>query len=204
MPELYDHILSDRCYTVRLALSLLGVACDRRTVDFVPSRQPVSIEVLHLNPEGELPVYVEDGLVIADVPGIIRHLAKRHDPAGAWRGDDPDVQRWIGFAAGPLTALSDARGVGLFGAAGELEALRWEGRTAMRKVDDHLTDAALAGRRWMVGDAPSLADIAVFPAVALSHDCGIGHEDYPAINLWQRRVRGLAGFISMPGIPDYF
>ena len=33
---------------------------------------------------------------------------------------------------------------------------------------------------------------------------GIGHEDYPAINLWQRQVRKLPGFIGMPGVPDYF
>jgi glutathione S-transferase len=55
-----------------------------------------------------------------------------------------------------------------------------------------------------VGDKASIADIAVFPAVALSHDSGVGQEDYPAINLWQRRVRKLRGFVGMPGVPDYF
>ena len=55
-----------------------------------------------------------------------------------------------------------------------------------------------------MGDKASIADIAVFPAVALSHDSGVGHEDYPAVNLWQRRVRSLRGFMGMPGVPDYF
>ena len=44
----------------------------------------------------------------------------------------------------------------------------------------------------------------IFAPVMLSHDAGIGHEDYPMINLWQRRVRRLEGFVTMPGIPDYF
>ena len=57
---------------------------------------------------------------------------------------------------------------------------------------------------FVCGDAPTVADIALFPAVALSHDCGIGHEDYPALSLWQRRIRRLPNFLSMPGIPDFF
>ena len=87
---------------------------------------------------------------------------------------------------------------------GDLAALQAKGRAALRILDDHLADRALAGIDWIVGDAPTIADIAMFPYVALSHDAGIGHEDYPAINLWQRRVRKLPGFIGMPGIPDYF
>jgi glutathione S-transferase len=71
-------------------------------------------------------------------------------------------------------------------------------------IEDHLSDRQLAGKIWTVGDTPTIADIALFPYVMLSHDAGIGHEDYPAINLWQRQVRRLPGFVGMPGIPDYF
>jgi glutathione S-transferase len=74
----------------------------------------------------------------------------------------------------------------------------------LRVLEDALTDQSLSGQDWLVWEKPSIADIAVFPAVALSHDSGVGHEDYPAINLWQRRVRKLRGFVGMPGVPDYF
>ncbi|MEO7222938.1 MAG: glutathione S-transferase C-terminal domain-containing protein, partial [Devosia sp.] len=74
----------------------------------------------------------------------------------------------------------------------------------LRLLEDTLTERRIAGRDWLVGPSPTIADIAVFPHVMLSHDSGIGHEDFPAINLWQRRVRRLHGFIGMPGIPDYF
>ncbi len=92
----------------------------------------------------------------------------------------------------------------LFSAAGDRDALVAASRSALRVVEDHLTDRALAGEFYLAAREPSLADIAVFPPVALSHDCGVGHEDYPAINLWQRRMRRLPNFIGMPGIPDYF
>lgn len=204
MPELYDHVLSDRCYAVRLMLGLLGASVTRRTTGYDPAGTPPSPEVLPLNPAGDLPVYVDDGTVLADVPAILVHLAARHDPAGIWRAADPAVRRWLDFSAGSLAILHDARAATLFGAPGDGEALVGEARMAMRVVEDHLTDRALAGRKFMTHERPTLADVAVFPGVMLSHDCGIGHEDYPAINLWQRRLRRLPGFVSMPGIPDYF
>ena len=55
-------------------------------------------------------------------------------------------------------------------------------------------NAALAGRDWLVGDAPTLADFAV--------GCGLTHAkamdlplgDYPNIQAWNARVMGLDGF----------
>jgi glutathione S-transferase len=201
LPELYDHILSDGCYTVRLALSLLHIEATRKTVDYVPSRTPRSTAALAVTPAGDIPVFIDGGLVLTDITAILHHLAAGHPE---WRAGDPAVERWVDFAAGPLAALSAARLVSLFAAPGDREALVAEGRAALRSLDDHLTDQHLAGHQWLAGDTPSLAEIAVFPRAMLSHDCGVGHEDYPALNLWQRRVRKLSRFISMPGIPDYF
>ena len=100
--------------------------------------------------------------------------------------------------------MNEARRIAAFGATGDLAAAVRKGRAALRVLEDALTERSLSGSDWLVGDRASIADIAVFPAVALSHDSGVGHEDYPAINLWQRRVRKLRGFIGMPGVPDYF
>jgi glutathione S-transferase len=76
-------------------------------------------------------------------------------------------------------------------------------RDAFRLMDDHMTARAFADAAWFAGDTPTLADIALFPAIALSRDYGVDHEAYPALRRWMRRVRRLSGFITMPGIPDY-
>jgi glutathione S-transferase len=203
--ELYDHILSDRCYAARLLLGLLGVDYVKRTVDYAPAKTPVSRGVIALNPRGEVPVLVEDGRTHTDLIEILVHLCAHHDVSRAWAPPEaPHVSHWLMFAEGPLRAMHHARNARLFGTPGDLDALTRNARGALRAIEDHLTDQGLAGHDWIVGATPTLADIAVFPSVALSHDAGIGHEDYPAINLWQRRVRRLPGFIAMPGIPDYF
>ncbi len=208
MLKLHDYVLSDSCYKVRLLLGLVGLDYARQPVDCYPGREHLQPSFRALSPLGEMPVLDDDGLVLWGAGAILCHLANAHDRSGEWLPRDAlhfgPVMMWVAFAAGPLHALSNAREAALFGAEGDLDALRRQGRAALRVLEDHLTDRSLAGGAWMVGEAPTIADIAAFPAAALSHDCGIGLEDYPALNLWQRRVRSLPGFVGMPGIPDYF
>ncbi len=199
MPKLYDYVLSDACYKVRLLLGLLGVPYTTQAVDFFPGREHETAAFRRLSPSGELPVLDDDGELLSGADPILLHIARKHDPA--WLAPSP---RWLDFAATDLAPLSQARLASLLGLPGNLPALSQAGRRALRDLEDHLSDRQLAGHDWVEADRASIADIALFPHVALSHDAGIGLEDYPALNLWQRRVRRLPGFIGMPGIPDYF
>ncbi len=208
MLKLYDYVLSGSCYKVRLMLSLLELPYETVPVDFYPGRAHKSAEFLQLNPLCQIPVLEDDGLVLRDAQAILAHLANRHDPSGRWLPRDPKrfgpTLMWLSFAGGELMALSAARLHDMLNYPGDIDVLRIKGRTALRILDDHLADQGHEGCDWVVGDAPTVADIACFPYVALSFDADIGHEDYPAINLWQRRVRRLPNFIGMPGIPNYF
>ncbi len=207
MPKLYDYVLSGSCYKVRLLLKMLDIAHETQAVDFFPGREHKRPEFLALNPLGQLPVLEDDGLVLRDAQAILCHLANKHDTSGNWLPRDERfgaVMMWLSFAGGELMAISGARMIAMLNYPGDLAALQAKARTTLRLLDDHLADRAQAGGLWLVGPTPTIADIATFPYVALSHDAGIGHEDYPAINLWQRRVRRLPGFVGMPGVPDYF
>ncbi len=55
----------------------------------------------------------------------------------------------------------------------------------------------------MVGGTPTIADVALFSAIALSRDFGIDHDEFAALRRWMDHVRTLPGFITMPGIPSY-
>lgn len=191
MLRLHDYVLSPEAYTVRLMLALLALPYDKLAVDVYPGG-------------AEAPV-LEDGDTTLRDPGIIlAYLARTYDPGWMPYDSGADIARWLAFAATDLNALNDARRVAVLGQSGDLAALKLKGRAALRRLDDHLTDQHLANRDWLAADHPTIADIAVFPATMLSHDSGVGHEDFPAINLWQRRLRKLAGFVGMPGVPDYF
>lgn len=191
MLKLHDHVLSAESYTVRLMLALLALPYERIAVDAYPGA-------------ADCPVLFDGEDAQRDPGLILTFLARRHAPQWLPHDDAQEVAGWLAFTALEFRALADARRVAVMNQDGDLKALNARGRQALRKLEDALTERSLAGRDWLVGMRATIADIVVFPHVMLSHDSGIGHEDYPAINLWQRRVRSLPGFIGMPGIPDYF
>ena len=49
---------------------------------------------------------------------------------------------------------------------------------------------------------PTVADISVFPYVALAPMGDIDLEPYPQVLAWIDRIKALPGFISMPGLDD--
>jgi glutathione S-transferase len=207
MPKLFDYVLSGSCYKVRLLLSMLDVKYETQAIDFYPGKEHKSPTFLILNPLGQLPVFADGDVVLRDAQAILCHIANKYDTSGKWLPRDERfglVMMWLMFAGGEIMAISGARMISVLRYPGDIEALKTKGRAALRVLEDHLTERGFEGGEWIVGDAPTIADIAMFPYVALSHDCGIGHEDYPAISLWQKRVRRLPGFVSMPGVPDYF
>jgi glutathione S-transferase len=189
--RLHDYVLSAECYTVRLMLALLAVPYERIAVDAYPGG-------------ADCPVLIDGDDVHRDPGLILTFLARANGPQWLPPDNAQEIAGWLAFTATKLSALAEARRVAIMGIEGDLARLNDQARNALRLLEDTLTERRLAGRDWLVGASPTLADIAVFPHVMLSHDSGLGHEDYPAINLWQRRVRTLPGFIGMPGIPDYF
>lgn len=191
--KLHDYVLSAECYAVRLMLSLCRLKYERVAVDAYPG-----------NAEAPVLFDSDTDTELHDAGIILTYLAREYDIQWMPQEHGQAVARWLAFAATDLATLSAARRIATLGAPGDLAMAVKTGRAALRVLEDALTDQSLSGQDWLVWEKPSIADIAVFPAVALSHDSGVGHEDYPAINLWQRRVRKLRGFVGMPGVPDYF
>lgn len=49
---------------------------------------------------------------------------------------------------------------------------------------------------------PTIADISVFVYVALAPMGDVDLNPYPAVKAWIERIKGLEGFISIPGLDD--
>jgi glutathione S-transferase len=204
---LHDYELDDNCYKVRLLLAALGCQYVKVAVDVHPGRVHQSARYLALSPLGALPILTEGDLVLAGAEAILSYLARRYDSTKAWLPDDfatfGRVMQWLAFAGGELQAASIARLHALLEAECDEAAVRRAARRAFRLMDDHMTRREFAGAQWFVADAATIADIALFPAIALSRDFGIDHDEYPALRRWMACVRTIPGFLTMPGIPAY-
>lgn len=204
---LHDSALDDRCYRVRLMAALIGVPLVTVAVDTFPGRAHLGEACLALNPFGGVPILTDGDIVLAGAEAILVHLAEAHDPQRRFMPQAPAerarTMHWLFLAAREFDVATQARAAAVMEAPGNPARLRAAARDALRLLDDHLTLQAIDAVGFVAGPQPSVADVALFPAFALSRDFGVDHDAFPALRAWSRRVRALAGFVTMPGIPDY-
>lgn len=194
--RLHTTLLSGHGHRVKLFLTMLDLPFTVTELDMAAgdNRKPAH---LALNPFGEVPV-IEDGeVVLSDSSAILVYLARKYgDPS--WLPQDPlgaaAVQRWLSLAAGKIAyGPCAARLVTLFGAPHHLE-------TAQKIADGlfKVLDAELSGKRFAVGETPTIADIAAHSYIAHAPEGGVSLEPYPHIRAWLKRVEALPRFLPMP------
>jgi glutathione S-transferase len=201
MIHLYDFHLSGNAHKVRNLLGLLGVECERHDVDLLAGehKQP---GFLALNPFGQVPVLVDGDTVVRDSAAILVYLGRKYG-RGQWLPVDAEgearVQEWLAVAAGPVaTGPGLARLIELFGAEGDLARAREDAHALLAVVEAHL-----GGRTFpfLVGDRPTIADVAVHSYLALAPDGGVALDDYPNVRAFLERVAKLPGAEPVPVAP---
>jgi glutathione S-transferase len=206
-PTLYNDDLDEDCYRVRLLAACIGAKLTLQGVNAYPGRAHLREPLVTLNPAGRLPILTDGPLTLTHTTAILLHLAASRDAARRFLPADPLAQArmhdWLAFAALDLAPAARARQISLQDDPARAAADVQAARSALRRMEDHMTRQTLAGEGFFAGPALTLADLALFPGFALSRDAGIAHDTFPALRLWARRVRAVPGFITMPGIPDY-
>ena len=199
MITLYGHDLSGNAYKVRLFLELLGLDYDYKPVDLINGehKQPAYLEI---NPFGQVPALVDGEIVLADAQGILTYLAGQYG-GETWLPTDPvslsRVVRWLSTTAGEVRQGPEhARLYHLFGVkAIDIERAVEKSALILKQLDEHLST-----RTWLEFERPTIADIAVFPYVALAPDGQISLDAYPHVLAWIDRVKHLSKFVGMRSI----
>lgn len=195
--KLYDVALSGNCYKVRLFLGLIGQKAELVPVDLMGGahKRPA---FLAINPRGQVPALEDGELRLGDSHAILVYLARRYAEPH-WNPQDAVTQgriaNWLTFSANEVQhGLAQARVIQLFKRPGDLPAAQAKGRHALE-----LLDATLADHRWLAQtDEPSIADIAVYPYVALASEGGLEPSGYPYVQDWLGRVRALPRYVAQP------
>jgi glutathione S-transferase len=195
--RLYCHPVSGHCHRVELYLSLLGLPYEREHVDVLAGAQKRP-ELLSKNAFGEIPVLEDGDVTLADSSAILIYLAERYDEAGRYwprtAVGRAAVQRWLSVAAGALLAgPGHARLVRILGAKHD-----YERAVGVAERLFGVLEGELGQRPFLVGDAPTLADLALYAYVARAPEGDISLEPYPSIRAWLGRVEALPGFVAMP------
>lgn len=142
----------------RLALKLAGVAVELREV--VLRDKPA--EMLAMSPKGTVPVLrLHDGTVLEESLDIMRWALSQHDPHGCLRvGELAEVQALIDANDGGFKTLLDRYKYPERHPEAGQQAYRDEAMVWLLALDGRL-----AHSRQLLGDTPSLADLALMPFV---------------------------------------
>lgn len=194
---LYRHALSGHAHRIELFLSLLGLACELIDVDMVRGAHKAPDFVAKNNPLGQIPVLEDGDVTIADSNAILVYLATRYDSTGRWLPRDAvaaaRVQQWLSVAAGQLAyGPSAARLAVLFGARLDLDRAQATSQQLFKVLDGHLM-----GQQFLVGDMPTIADIAIYSYTAHAPEGGVPLDPYGNVRAWLARIEALPGFVAM-------
>ncbi len=203
MLRLYDNHLSGNGYKPRLLLAHLGRGYERIELDILKgeTRTP---EFLALNPNGRIPVLaLEDGTCIAESNAILHYLAEgsRFLPSGRvsraltlqWMffeqySHEPNIavaRHWIQHV--DMTEAQQA----------QLPAKQEGGHAALAVMENRLREAD-----WFVGDAMTVADIALYAYTHVAEEGGFDLDPYPAVNAWLARIAEQPGHVPMTPAPE--
>jgi glutathione S-transferase len=198
--RVHRHPLSGHSHRVELFLSMLGLRFERIDVDLA-GRAHKAPAFLSKNAFGQLPVIEDGDVVLADSNAILVYLAMRYDPARTWLPSDPvvaaHVMRWLSVAAGPLVqGPAAARLAHVFGAKVDVARAR-------ALADDlfAVLDRELSSRTFVVGDRPTIADLALYAYSAHAPEGGVALHPYPHLRRWLSAIEALPGFVGMQRSP---
>jgi glutathione S-transferase len=187
--RLYDYAASGNCFKVRLLLGMLGLECERVPIDIFAG-DTLTCEYAMINPLRETPVLeLDSGERLAQSNAILWYLAEGTSWLPGTRLERAQVAQWLAFEQERVMAsLGGARFRLLTGrATNEQVETRLEvGREALQVLDAHL-----AGRDWIVGDGPTIADLSLFAYTSVAPV-----EIPTAVHAWLDRVRALPGFVD--------
>jgi glutathione S-transferase len=194
--KLLRHPLSGHCHRVELMLSLLQLPYETVDIDLAGG-QHLEPEFMRKNRFAQVPV-IEDGAVtLADSNAIIVYLATLYDDEKRWYPEEAEararVQRWLSVAAGEVfTGPASARLVTVFGVELDHERAKAIAHKLLGVVDSELRD-----RPFLVGNGPTLADVAAYSYIAHAPEGGVSLEPFEHVRGWLRRVQELPGFVAM-------
>lgn len=193
--RLYRFRLSGHSHRVELMLSLLGLPFEIVEVDRA-SNQNKQPEFLAMNPFGQVPVIQDGDVTLSDSNAILVYLASKYDE-GKWLPGEPlmaaQVQRWLSVAAGELAyGPARARVAVVFNLPGPVEE-------AITRATELFTvmESKLQKTDYLVGNTPTIADIANYTYTAHAPEGNISLQPYPHLRQWLQRIEALPGFVPM-------
>jgi glutathione S-transferase len=192
---LHGIYLSGPTYKVGLALALAGEPFDYDHVN-LRAGEHKSPEFLAKNRFGQVPCLTDtsNGRNLCQSASILEYVADKTGKfGGATLEERIAAREWMFWVWDKLAApVYRTRGVKAGFRTLDEATLQMYAAEATAALG--FLDKALAGRDWLVGEAPTIADIDVYGVVHYVGEAGFDLAPFPNLTAWVARFRALPGF----------
>jgi glutathione S-transferase len=206
--RIYDTQRSGNAWKVRLLASLLGIELKRITLS-IDKGDLQDASFLARSPLAQVPVLeLDDGRTLSESIAILFYLAQ----GTPWLPADPfaqaEVLTWLSFEQAlhmrPIAQLRlhlslrrDKKPDDF-----DMKICRTEAHEALHLLDQRLAKQGECA--WVATmDAPSIADVALYPYTRMAPLGGLELERYPRLSPWLTRIEALPGYQALfPGQPE--
>jgi len=185
---LYCFAQSGNAYKPALALELAGADWAPRFVDYF-NGETSSPAYRAINVMGEVPVLEHQGVRLSQSGAILDYLSgtlRRFGPAD--EEERRDILRWLFYDNHKLTSYTATyRFMRVFVKepnAAVMAEFRKRAETAWTILGAHLD-----GRRYVVGDRLTIADLSLCGYLFFDDEIGVDWNVYPSIRDWLARIR---------------
>jgi glutathione S-transferase len=199
---LHEYGSSGNCYKIRLTAALLGVPLERREYDILKGETRTPEFLTNINANGRIPVLQIGDKFLAESNAACVWLATGTPLIPADRYEHADMLRWMfweQYNHEPNIAtlrfwlafvgeanLSDVQ-------RAQISGKKDAGDAALKLMDDQLGKT-----QWLVGDALSLADIALFAYTHVAEEGGgFALAPYRNVTRWICDMERIQGFIGI-------
>ena len=189
---LHGSFTSSSSYKPMLFLALGGLPFSFRTVNLKNGvqKQPAHLAI---NRYGQVPVLQHRGLTLVMSNVILDYLARTTGTFEA--GNEQDrlhAREWLAWENDALTNVARVRHFARFRPDVPQPIVDYFRPQAEAALD--FIDAALAGRRWLVGERCSIADLGCFGRLVFMAEGGMNLDKRPHAAAWRERLMAMTGF----------
>jgi glutathione S-transferase len=207
--ELFTISGSPFAWRVQLALEYKGVPYEARVLQ-VSKNEHRSPEYLAINPRGRVPALRDGELVVCDSLAILAYLERKHPTPplfGATPAETARVWQTLLETVAAFDRLGDDYTVPIYYGRTVEEAAKIRAAVPALKTELASLDETLRWRTWLVGNAITAADLALYPMAksleratgkSAAAPFGLGFvpvaDRYRNVARWMQRIEALPGY----------
>jgi glutathione S-transferase len=189
---LYGSFTSSSSYKPMLFLRLSGLPFSFRTVNLKNGVQKQA-EHLAINRYGQVPVLRHKGLALVMSNVILDYLARTTGKFEAANEQDKiHAREWLSWENDAIQNVARVRHFARFRPEISQDIVDFFRPLAENALD--FIDGHLAGRTWLVGETPTIADLGCFGRMVFMAEGGMSLDNRPNAAAWRERIMAMPGF----------